>query len=111
MPATSWSLDGLEGEVSDSGAKVDPRKIVNRLHIGYVVAKLGDLEAKAQVRAAGPLPWKEDFESAARRRLSPRAAGPRTGYGRSQEGIRCDELEGGKVLECSPTRSSSPRGR
>ena len=34
----------------------------NGLATGYVVAKLGDIEGRARVRAAGSLPWQEDFE-------------------------------------------------
>ena len=105
MPATSWSLDGLEGEVSGDGAVT--LKDVNRQQLGYVVAKLGDLEGKARVRAAGPLPWKEDFEGLTPGDF-PRGGFPAGWSGRSKKAT-VREIDGNHVLEQPDPKFFAPR--
>ena len=105
QPATSWSLDGLEGEVTSDG-KVDLADS-NGLVTGYVVAKLGDLEAKAQVRAAGPLPWLEDFEALPVGDF-PKGGFPAGWYGRVKKAT-VREIDGNKVLEQPDPKFFAPR--
>ncbi len=105
MPATGWSLDGLEGEISSDGAV--NLKDVNRQQIGYVVAKLGDLEAKARVRAVGPLPWKEDFE-ALKPGDFPKGGFPKSWLGRGKKAT-VREIDGNNVLEQPDPKFFAPR--
>jgi outer membrane protein assembly factor BamB len=56
--SAQWSLDGLSGEISAEGTLRSPRATT----AGRVKAVVGDLEASAQVRLFGPLPWSFDFE-------------------------------------------------
>ncbi len=104
-PATSWSLEGLKGEITDDG-KVTLED-VNGIQVGHVVAKLGDLEARASIRAAGPLPWKENFESIAAGEF-PEGGFPRGWIGRGKK-AHVEEIEGNKVLVQPDPRSFAPR--
>ncbi|MCP3962721.1 MAG: PQQ-binding-like beta-propeller repeat protein [bacterium] len=104
-PASSWSLDGLKGEVSGDGSVT--LENANGLHVGYVVAKLGDLEARARIRAAGPLPWKEDFESLKAGDF-PKGGFPRGWFGRGKKATVRD-LDGNKVLEQPDPNFFAPR--
>ncbi len=105
MPASSWRLDGLEGEVSGEG-KVT-LKDVHGLAVGYVVAKLGDLEARARVRAVGSLPWKEDFESLPAGPF-PKGGFPKGWLGRGKK-AHVEEFDGGKVLVQPDPKFFAPR--
>ncbi len=59
--AAEWSLQGLSGSVSPEGVFVaDPAA---GSQAGHIVATIGNLTARARVRIAGSLPWKEDFAS------------------------------------------------
>lgn len=58
-PAAEWSLEGLAGTLEGTTFKADAAK---RFGVGAVVAKAGELQAKARVRVIAPLPWSEDFE-------------------------------------------------
>lgn len=55
----TYSLEGLKGKLDGSTFTADPEA---GHQVGLVTAKAGDLTASARVRAAGPLPWSEDFE-------------------------------------------------
>ncbi|MEM7351468.1 MAG: PQQ-binding-like beta-propeller repeat protein [Acidobacteriota bacterium] len=103
--ATGWSLAGLDGEVSSDGNV--SLKDVNGLQVGYVVAKLGDLEARARVRAAGPLPWEEDFE-ALEPGPFPKGGFPKGWLGRGKKAT-VTELDGNHVLLQPDPRSFAPR--
>jgi outer membrane protein assembly factor BamB len=92
-PDVEWSLQGLVGEVSDG--RFRPAKDRGS-QAGYVVAKLGDLEAKSRVRVIAPLPLEEDFEST--------DVGSRPGYFLAYVGrFGVEELDGSKVLAKGPS--------
>ncbi len=104
-PATSWSLKGLDGKVTNNGKLT--LNDVHGMQVGYVVAKLGDVEGEARVRAAGSLPWTEDFES-----LEPGPA-PKGGFpagwlGRGKK-ANVQVIDGNKVLVQPNPKSFAPR--
>ncbi len=103
--ADSWSLDGLQGKASADGTVTLENQ--NGLHVGYVAAKLGDLEAKSQVRAAGPLPWKEDFEALTPGPF-PKGGFPAGWYGRVKKATT-KEIDGNNVLAQSDPKFFAPR--
>lgn len=105
MSATGWSLEGLKGEVTADG-KVT-LEAVNGLQVGHVVAKLGDLEARASVRAAGPLPWMEDFEGLEAGEF-PQGGFPRGWIGRGKK-AHVEEVDGNKLLVQPDPRFFAPR--
>jgi outer membrane protein assembly factor BamB len=105
MPATAWSLDGLEGNISDQGELT--LKDVNGLVTGYVVAKLGKLEGRARIRAAGSLPWHEDFESLPAGEF-PKGGFPAGWYGRGKK-AHVEEIDGNKVLVQPDPKFFAPR--
>ncbi|MEJ2085591.1 MAG: PQQ-binding-like beta-propeller repeat protein, partial [Acidobacteriota bacterium] len=104
-PASSWALEGLEGTVS-TGGEVRLND-VKGLQEGYVVAKFGELEAKARVRAAGSLPWSEDFESLPPGPF-PKGGFPAGWLGRGKK-AHVEEFEGGKILVQPDPESFAPR--
>ena len=58
----SWSLDGLAGaRLSATGTLSSAQGTANQS--GKVVASVGGVTGRAQVRIYGPLPWVENFES------------------------------------------------
>ena len=92
----AWSLDGLAGEISADGRLTTPAAATTA---GKVKAAVGDLQASAQVRLFGPLPWTFDFEQGA----VPRhwiGAGPR---------FKVTELDGGRRLHKPPVSSGLTR--
>ncbi len=104
-PASGWSLDGLAGEVTADGRlTLEP---VNGLVTGYVVAKLGELEGRARVRAAGPLPWQEDFEGLPAGPF-PKGGFPAGWYGRGKK-AHVEEIDGNKVLVQPDPQFFAPR--
>jgi outer membrane protein assembly factor BamB len=54
----AWALEGLAGSISTDGTLTAPGSTT----AGKVTATIGDLNASAQVRLFGPLPWTFDFE-------------------------------------------------
>ncbi len=58
--AVTWSLAGLDGSIDADGV-YDPEGSPSST--GFVVATVGDLEARGRVRALSHLPLEEDFES------------------------------------------------
>ena len=88
-----WRLQGLAGEI-DAG-RFAPSAAA-RSQAGLIVAKVGDLEAKARVRVVAPLPLHEDFESV--------EVGSRPGYFLAYVGrFGVEELDGNKVLAKGPS--------
>jgi outer membrane protein assembly factor BamB len=59
--AAQWTLGGLAGSISADGTLTAPGGTT----AGKVKAAVGELEASAQVRLFGPLPWTFDFEDGA----------------------------------------------
>ena len=105
MPATSWSLKGLDGAVSGDGAVT--LEDVKGLQVGYVVAKLGDLEGQARVRAAGSLPWSEDFEELEPGPF-PKGGFPNGWLGRGKK-AHVEEIDGDRVLVQPDPKFFAPR--
>ncbi|HEX9730739.1 MAG TPA: PQQ-binding-like beta-propeller repeat protein [Thermoanaerobaculia bacterium] len=103
--AESWSLDGLKGKVAADGSVT--LEDVPGVQVGYVVAKLGGLEGKARVRAAGPLPWKEDFEGFDAAPF-PKGGFPAGWLGRGKK-AHVEERDGSKVLVQPNPESFAPR--
>ena len=103
--ATSWSVDGLPGEVTDGG--VLTLKDEAGLHVGYVNVKLGDVEGQARVRAAGPFPWTETFNDL------PTGPFPKGGFpdgwlGRGKK-AHVEEIDGENVLVQPDPEFFAPR--
>ena len=105
MPASSWSLDSLDGEVTADGTVT--LEDLNGQQYGYVVAKLGDLEGKARVRAVGSLPWKEDFEGLTPGDF-PKGGFPEGWSGRVKKAT-VREIDGNRVLEQPDPKFFAPR--
>ena len=105
MPASSWSLDSLDGEVSSDGTVT--LEDLNGQQFGYVVAKLGDLEGRARVRAVGSLPWKEDFE-ALQPGDFPKGGFPEGWSGRVKKAT-VREIDGNRLLEQPDPKFFAPR--
>ncbi|HUP25293.1 MAG TPA: PQQ-binding-like beta-propeller repeat protein [Thermoanaerobaculia bacterium] len=92
-----WSVEGLRGSFGRPGVL----GLTGQGHqTGEVVAKVGELEARARVRAFGDLPFHEDFES-----VTGRGRPWWIGAGRYQ----VIEMDGGKVLEKPLPASGLPR--
>lgn len=84
-----WSVEGLAGTISPAGALA--LEATNRGQGGAVVAKAGELTAKARVRVVRGLPWSEDFEA--------RSAGPAPPHWvQAGRNFVVEERDGGKVL-------------
>ncbi len=60
-PPVEWSLEGLPGEIDGEGNYSSGS--VERAWAGHVVARAGELAAKARVRVYPTLPWSQDFNS------------------------------------------------
>jgi len=96
-----WSLKGLEGQIGTDGALNTSPK--DGSQVGFVVAKLGDLEGEARVRLGGPLPWSEDFEGLEEGKAPAHWIG---GFGK----IKVAAVEGeGKVLNVPRAARGVPR--
>ena len=86
-PAASWTLAGLQGNISPEGKFSAPKGP----QAGEVRATIGALTGAARVRIIPPLPWNEDFEA-----LAPKSVPSHwIGAGGKYE-VR--EVEGNKVL-------------
>ncbi len=94
-----WSLEGIEGSVEggrlatagDSGTQA-----------GAVIARHGELTARARVRVFSPLPWSQDFETV--------AAGTRPAWWIDGARFKVEEAEeGGRVLALPPAARGFPR--
>jgi hypothetical protein len=105
MAATSWALDGLAGEVSADGELT--LEDAGGLATGYVVAKLGELEGRARIRAAGSLPWQEDFEGLPAGEF-PKGGFPAGWFGRGKK-AHVETIDGNKVLVQPDPKFFAPR--
>jgi outer membrane protein assembly factor BamB len=93
MVKGTWSLDGLAGEVSETGElTVDGQR---PFQAGRLVVKVGKVEAAARVRVVAPLPWSEDFES------MENGKSPSHWIGAAGKFVAA-EKNGGKVLRKAP---------
>ncbi len=97
--AASWSLDGLVGTIDDGELRLDPAA---GSQVGTVTATVGELTAKARVRAAGPLPWQEDFEALAAGSFPPTWLG-------GSKGATVQEVDGEKILVQPRAKRMAPR--
>ncbi len=62
-PATTWTVEGLEGKIDERGRLLPLAD--KTFQTGTVIARLGALSAAARVRVIAGLPWSMDFESTA----------------------------------------------
>ena len=104
--AAGWSLKDLQGNVTSDGKL--SLEDVNGIQIGYVVAKVGNVEGMARVRAAGPLPWSEDFSSYEAGPF-PKGGFPPTWLGRGPKKTHVEEIDGEKVLVQPDPEFFAPR--
>ncbi|MCP4660277.1 MAG: PQQ-binding-like beta-propeller repeat protein [bacterium] len=96
----SWSLDGLVGTLDDGGElRLDPAA---GSQVGTVIAGVGELTAKARVRAAGALPWQEDFDALAAGSFPPTWLG-------GSKGATVQEVDGEKILVQPRAKRMAPR--
>ncbi len=55
----TWSLEGLEGTVTDGAVTIANKPIAQA---GLIKATVGGLTGEARARVAHPLPWTENFD-------------------------------------------------
>ena len=89
----SWTLDGLEGEVSEDGRFTADANATGQ--VGGVAVRIGELSARASVRVIRDLPWSNDFEAAEE------GSSPATWIGAKGKFVVHD-LDGNKVLRKAP---------
>ncbi len=94
-----WSLAGPKGTIESNGTFVAAKE--SRFSAGHVVAKSGNLEAKARVRISPALPIREDFES------MPTDSAP-PGWVGTPRKTKIVERDGGKVLQKLADDPSAP---
>jgi outer membrane protein assembly factor BamB len=98
----TWSLNGLPGKISTDGTvRFDPAA-VEGTQVGTVTARIGDLEATAHLRIAGPLPWDEDFENIEIGKAPPSWLG-------LGKGAKVKDLDGNKVIAQPKAARGAPR--
>jgi outer membrane protein assembly factor BamB len=98
----AWSLEGLEGTVTDGAVTVANKPIQQA---GLIKATVGGLTGEARVRVAHPLPWTENFDSYADGAIP--AGWANTVPGR----LVVATLDGQKVLQKEPLNTIFQRGR
>jgi outer membrane protein assembly factor BamB len=97
-----WSLDGLNGTVTDGMFTVASDFLQGA---GTINASVGDLKGAARARVVHPLPWTESFESYADGAIPP-------GWVNAQAGkFTVVTLDGGKVLQKAPDETLFKRIR
>ncbi len=103
----SVSLEKLAGTLTPEGvpssAETTFRAASTSFQAGFVVAKLGELTAKARVRVIAPLPWREDFTSL--------PVGQPVPYWVFGGRFKVAELDGEKVLNKYPAPTGLQRTR
>jgi len=86
----TWSVQGIDGEMGDDGTlKAAASK---KTQAGHVIAKAGDMEAKARLRVVPSLPYHEDFDSL-------KEGAPPAGWITSGLKSKVVEKDGEKVLK------------
>lgn len=98
----TWSLEGLEGTVTDGSLTIANKPIQQA---GVIKATVGSLTGEARARVAHPLPWTENFESYADGSIPP-------GWANTVPGrVVVATLDGQKVLQKEPLNTIFQRGR
>jgi len=98
----TWSLDGLEGTVTDGAVTIANKPIQQA---GLIKATVGSLTGEARARVAHPLPWTENFDSYADGAIPP-------GWANTVPGrLVVATLDGQKVLQKEPLNTIFQRGR
>jgi outer membrane protein assembly factor BamB len=98
----TWTLEGLEGTVTD-GSVVIANKPIQQA--GVIKATVGGLTGEARARVAHPLPWTENFDSYADGAIPP-------GWANTVPGrLVVATLDGQKVLQKEPLNTIFQRGR
>jgi hypothetical protein len=97
-----WSLEGLEGTVTDGAVTIANKPIAQA---GLIKATVGGLTGEARARVAHPLPWTENFDSYADGAIPP-------GWANTVPGrLLVATLDGQKVLQKEPLNTIFQRGR
>ena len=98
----TWSLEGLEGTVTDGAVTVANKPVQQA---GLIKATVGGLTGEARARVAHPLPWTENFDSYADGAIPP-------GWANTVPGrLVVATLDGQKVLQKEPLNTIFQRGR
>jgi outer membrane protein assembly factor BamB len=98
----TWSLEGLEGTVTDGAVTIANKPIQQA---GLIKATVGSLTGEARARVAHPLPWTENFDSYADGAIPP-------GWANTVPGrLMVATLDGQKVLQKEPLNTIFQRGR
>jgi outer membrane protein assembly factor BamB len=98
----TWSLEGLEGTVTDGAVTIANKPIQQA---GLIKATVGSLTGEARARVAHPLPWTENFDSYADGAIPP-------GWANTVPGrLVVATLDGQKVLQKEPLNTIFQRGR
>ena len=101
-PAASWSLDGLEGTITDGVLTVDAAP---REQAGLVKAAVGNLTGTARARVYRPLPWNETFDA------YEEGAAPPGWVSMVGAAMSVVTLDGQKVLQKAPLNTLFKRSR
>jgi outer membrane protein assembly factor BamB len=100
--AATWTLEGLNGTVSNGGFTLAPEP---KEQAGVITATVGTLKGQARVRVVHPLPWKETFEDYPDKAIPP-------GWVNAQAmAMSVTTLDGQKVLQKAPLDTIFMRGR
>jgi hypothetical protein len=98
----TWSLEGLEGTVTDGAVTIVNKPIQQA---GLIKATVGGLTGEARARVAHPLPWAEGFDGYADGAIPP-------GWANTVPGrLVVATLDGQKVLQKEPLNTIFQRGR
>jgi outer membrane protein assembly factor BamB len=100
--AVMWTLEGLNGTVTNGAFTVAPEP---KEQAGVITATVGALKGQARARVVHPLPWKETFEGYADKAIPP-------GWVNAQAmAMSVATLDGQKVLQKAPVDTIFMRGR
>ena len=101
-PTATWTLQGLEGTVTDGALTIANKPIQQA---GTIKATAGMLSGEARARVAHPLPWTETFDNYADGAIPP-------GWSNTVPGrLVVATLDGQKVLQKEPLDTIFQRGR